>query len=405
MPSTPAPVPEFRTPDAPVLVPREGVPWADTMLLNPAVLDDPATGRLHMLFRATGPWPQARTPGRPLPYPIFLGYAWSEDGGVTWNPDFSRPCLAPALAMEEAAIRIRDRAGNLVVNHANGCIEDPRLFRFEGRVHVTTACRMFPPGPYWEHDEPLQCAPEWARAGRHALGRAATENLTVTVLWEVDLAALVAGRYAEAFRYVAPLTDPELGDNRDAFPFPRRLRIGGRDLCVALHRPFEPACYGGAYAKLQPSIFLSAAPTLEELGGPRAEHRLLAQSLFPWEGNRVGASWVPLELDNGDWLVPYHGKQDAVVGYTQSFLVVTQGQDGWPVGRHRCPDRLQYARKRWELDGRFKTPCVFTCGGVRVGDDLVVTYGAADTVAGVARTDFRALVAHVRTYDADGNRT
>lgn len=397
-------LPVIRTLDGPVLTPQPGVPWADTMLLNPAIVDEPGSSRLHMLFRATGPWPQAQRAGRPLPYPIFLGYAFSDDGGKTWQADFSRPCLAPRLAERPEEIVRVARDGRTLVDHANGCIEDPRLFRLEGKLYLTTACRMFAPGPYWEHDEPMQCAPDWARATGHGLGRAAAENLTVTTLWEVDLEKLKAGNCGGAFTYVTHLSDPERGDNRDVFLFPEKWVIDGVPSYVCLHRPFQPACYGAEFAGLPPAIFVAVAERLEDLPTTKARHRLLARSEFPWEGNRVGASWPPVRIDAQDWLLPYHAKQDAVVGYTQSFMIVRAGADGWPVVVNRCPDRLMYAQKRWELDGRFKTPCVFTCAGLVRDGELIMSYGAADTVAGVAWTNFAELVQHVRRYDAHGQR-
>jgi hypothetical protein len=394
--------PVVRTLDAPVLVPPPGVPWVDTMLLNPTLIDEPGTRRLHMLFRATGPWSQAQSPGKPLPYPIFLGYAKSDDDGRTWQADFSRPCLAPALAGEPDAIFIRARDGRNLVNHANGCIEDPRLFRLVGKLYLTTACRMFPPGPYWEHDEPTQCAPSWATTGEHDLGRAARENLTVTVLWEVNLACLAAGNYEAAFAYVTHLSDPERGDNRDVFLFPRKLHIDGRDRYVCLHRPFQPGAFGRQFAHLRPSIFLAWADSIEDLPTVRAEHRLLAKPELEWEVNRIGASWVPLPLEDDAWLLPYHGKQDTVVGYTQSFMFLRSGADGVPVVAHRCPDRLMFARQAWERASRFQTPCVFTCGGLVRGRDLIMSYGAADAVAGMAWVDFQELVAHIRRSGPDG---
>jgi predicted GH43/DUF377 family glycosyl hydrolase len=372
------------------------------MLLNPSIIDDPGTGDLHMLFRATGPSPEHQLPGRPLPYPIFLGYATSKDGGKSWQADFSGPCLSPKLETEPDRIQITGSDGKVHVNYANGCIEDPRLFRLDGEIYLTTACRMFPPGPYWEHDEPTQCAPAWATSGEHSLGPAATTNLTVTVLWKVDLRALTARRYTEAFTYVTHLSDPLRGDNRDVFPFPRKIRIAGREQFVCLHRPYRPGLYDARWSELPPSIFISCADCLEDLGGPGAEHRLLATSLLPWEGNRVGASWVPLSLGGGEWLLPYHGKQDAEVGYTQSFMILEEGDDGWPKITHRCSDRLMFARQAWELEGRFKTPCVFTCGGLLQGDDVIMSYGAADAVAGIAWVNFAQLVAHVRRFDANG---
>lgn len=397
-------LPNIRTLDAPILKPQPGAAWADTMVLNPAIVDDPASPRLHMLFRATGPWPQARVPGKPLPYPIFLGYAFSDDNGVTWTPDFSRPALAPRLASRIEDMRIAARDGERKVNHSNGCIEDPRLFRLDGRLYATTACRMFAPGPYWENDEPMQCAPDWVRAKTHGMGRAVSENLTVTTLWEVDLAKLAARDYDRAFTYVTHLSDAERGDNRDVFPFPRRIRIGGRERYVCLHRPMEPAAFGTQFAKLPPSIFVSVADRLEDFPTGKAEHRMLATAEFGWEGNRVGASWVPVDLGGGEWLLPYHGKQDGVVGYTQSFMILKEGADGWPVVTHRCPDRLMYAKKDWETKGLFKTPCVFTCGGLVRNGELMMSYGAADSVAGMAWADFAELIAHVRKYDARGGK-
>src|SRR5947209_4829438 len=151
----------------PLLEPVPGCPWADTMVLNPAIVKHPASPRLHMLFRASGPWPQMRYPDRPLPYPIFLGYAFSDDGGNSWCADFSRPALAPAIKDQPEELYITNAFGNRVINHANGCIEDPRLFWLDGKLYCTTACRMFPPGPYWINDEPTQCAPGWI-LGEHA---------------------------------------------------------------------------------------------------------------------------------------------------------------------------------------------------------------------------------------------
>lgn len=386
----------------PVLRPQPGVPWAETMVLNPAVIDDPRSARLHMLFRASGPWPQARLAGQPLPYPIFLGYACSDDGGKTWQADWSRPALAPALASEIGKITIRDHENHWVTNHANGCIEDPRLFRLEGKVYLTTACRMFPPGPYWEQDDPMQCVPAWARQ-ETVLGRAASENVTVSVLWEVDLTALAESRYDEAFHYVTHLTDPELGDNRDVMLFPARVEQEGTPRFLCLHRPAHPERHGASFQGLRPSIFVASARRLKDFPTALARHRLLAGPEFWWEKNRIGTSWGPLPLDNQRWLVPYHGKLDSETGYTQSFMIVEIDETGWPRVRHRCPERLMTASQPWELAGLFPTPCVFTCGGLRLPDNrLLMTYGAADTVAGVAWTDFESLVRKVESYDHRG---
>lgn len=399
--SSPQP-PQFQYLSQPLLTPQPDVPWADTMVLNPTLIDEPGENRLHMLFRATGPWPSARQSGKPLPYPIFLGYASSIDGGNVWRADFSRPCLTPTLATDLRQLQMIDRYGREVVNFSNGCIEDPRLFRLDGKCYMTAACRLFPPGPYWESDVPTQCAPDWANDNKHCLGRAASENVTVAVLFELDVAALAAGNYDEGSRYVTHLTDPELGDNRDVVLFPEKFYIEGKEQYLCLHRPMEPEKYDGKYVGLSPSIFMAAAEKVEDLASCLAEHRLLARSVFPWEGNRIGASWTPIALGKGEWLLPYHGKQNAEVGYTQSFMILEPGKDGWPSVKHRCSERLMYAQQAWELNGRFHTPCLFTCGGIVRNGTLIMSYGAADTVVGIAWVNFESLVGYIRRFDANG---
>lgn len=114
--------PEFRYSSQPVLEPNPHSDWANKMVLNPAIFKERNSMTLHMLFRATGPWTQRRIPGRHDPYPIFLGYAVSEDLGETWEADFIRPALAPALNMEENKIYITDIHGKMVRDYSNGCI-------------------------------------------------------------------------------------------------------------------------------------------------------------------------------------------------------------------------------------------------------------------------------------------
>lgn len=42
----------------------------------------------------------------------------------------------------------------------------------------------------------------------------------------------------------------------------------------------------------------------------------------------------------------------------------------------------------WEVNGYIPN-VVFSCGHVRLGDDLLVYYGGADTVIGVAKLDLK----------------
>jgi predicted GH43/DUF377 family glycosyl hydrolase len=109
-------------------------------------------------------------------------------------------------------------------------------------------------------------------------------------------------------------------------------------------------------------------------------------------------------LGNREWLVPYHAKKDVQFGYTQSFMIIREQEDDFPMVIHRCSDRLMYAQREWELPSDYPTPCLFTTGGVIIGEDLVMSYGAADQKVGISWVNFMDLVAYIREFDEVGKR-
>lgn len=395
-------MPKITYSNKPILEPKPGCQWADTMVLNPAIMMDKETHILHMLFRATGPWKCKNLKGKSDPYPIFLGYAKSEDNGRSFTADFSRPALAPKLSYDREDMYVVDDRGEQVVNYANGCIEDPRIFQVEGKYYVSAACRMFPPGPYWEGDRKKDNQPEWAGEEKNPFGSAAYRNDTTTVLYELYPERLKAGQYEEAFRYICALTDGSRSDNRDVFLFPEKMMIGGALKYVMLHRPDDPDRFPGGEGIHKPSIFLAAAEEIRDFSTDKAEHRLLAKPEFDWEEERVGASFPPIALGNGEWLVSYHGKQLPEYGYTQSFLILREEENEFPRIAHRCSERLIYARQEWELPDKFLCPCIFTTGGIVGGGELIMSYGAADQKIGIARVNLEELVCYVRQFDPEG---
>ncbi|MBN2642578.1 MAG: hypothetical protein JXR78_13075 [Victivallales bacterium] len=379
--------------------PNIACPWAEKMILNPAIIQDPYDKKtLHMLFRSTGSCADKQLRHRPLPYPIFLGYAVSNDRGAHWQFDYSRPAMSPALKYEPEELCVSDIAGNSVINYANGCIEDPRLFHFENEIYLSAACRVFPPGPYWEYDCPVQCAPNWINIIDHGLGRAVIENSTVTLLFKVNIEQLSARKYENAFELVCPLHNPDLSDDRDAFLFPRKLEINGKKKIVCIHRPKHPWKYPGYEHLTAPSIFLAAGNCLTDFATENVERHLLAVPELSWESNRIGASWAPIELNSGEWLFPYHGKQNDTVGYTQSFMLLNEQDTGFPEIVSRPTDRLIYPQEKWELDGDFSIPCIFSCSGV-VDDErgiLMMGCGIADQKIAMIETSFTELVDYLR---------
>jgi predicted GH43/DUF377 family glycosyl hydrolase len=399
-------LPQIITSEVPALVPQPGSPWADTMILNPAIIKDPNSSTLHMLFRATGPWSEKKLAEDCVdPFPILLGYAKSEDNGKTWDADFSRPALAPAVEYEIEKMYIIDDEGNKVPNYTNGCIEDPRIFEVEGQLYLTAACRMFPPGPYWlDNIKELKAnRPEWSKNENNPFGKSATTNDTTTVLYKLDLEKLKNKEYDSAFQYVCPLTDSSVNDNRDVFLFSEKMMVDGKLQYVMLHRPHNPEVFDPNTSYRTPSIFLAAAENIKDFSTDKATHKFLAGSRFDWEVERIGASWAPIKINDNEWLISNHGKTWPGVGYSQSFMIVREVENSFPELIHRCPDRLMYPKHAWEMPDRFPCPCLFTTAGIVVDGELIMAYGAADQKAGIAWGNFNEIVEYVRQFDAEGN--
>lgn len=146
---------------------------------------------------------------------------------------------------------------------------------------MTAACRMFPPGTYWIKDVPEQCVPEWGLRKDNPFGRAAWGNVSVTVLYKVNIEELQAHNYGEAFTFITNLTDPERGENRDAFLFTEKMNIFGRQRYIGLHRPWESRWFTDDPNVKQVSMFMYVADTFTDFPGPRARHALLAERTFP----------------------------------------------------------------------------------------------------------------------------
>lgn len=371
-----------------LLSPVQNVEWASEMVLNPALITDPKTGRIHMIFRSTGPWKQAKLPGKPLPFPIFFGYGWSDDG-ENFNFDLEKPALAPALKYEKDEIFVINTKGEKVPDFSNGCVEDPRLFFIEDTCYMTAACRMFPPGPYWDHDDPVQCMPEWALGDENPFDTQI--NPTVDILYEVDLDALSAQNYDKAFKYVTHLTDPEKGEDRDLFFFSEKMKINGEECYVMIHRPHHPDRYG--LNDNRPSIVMSAAKSLYDFAKGSGVYRtLLLSPDLDWQAEKVGASVPPIKLPDGTWLLNYHGKKDLIEGYAQSFMILEETDNNFPKIKHICNDPMIVNVEDFEAPSKFKTPCVFFTGLVEHEGDLLVSYGAADEHIGLMKIDYPLLL-------------
>ncbi len=378
-----------------ILEPVKDCPFASEMVLNPGLIEDPKTGRLHMLVRVSGPCPEKQLKGCPLPFPIYFAYAWSDDGGKSFEFDLSRPALSPKIAYEEKDMWIINGRGERVPNYHNGCIEDPRLLFIEGECYCIIAARTFPAGPYWEHDDPVQCMPEWAKRPDSPIGNQG--NVTTTVLYKVDLSALAVKDYENAFSFVTDLTDPKNGEDRDVFIFPEKMKIEGKMQYVMIHRPHHPDSYEGI-TESRPSIVIAAAESLYDFAKNKAKRRVLYAPELSWQGDKVGGSTPPIAMGNGEWLFNFHARQDETVGYAQSFMILKEVENDLPEISHLYPAPWIVNEADFEQPRKFSIPCIFFTGIVKREDTLLVSYGAADEFAAVMELDYNKTVSILRNY-------
>ncbi|MBE7038439.1 MAG: hypothetical protein E7404_06025 [Ruminococcaceae bacterium] len=378
-----------------ILTPQEDTSWASYMVLNPSILIDNKNKRIHMLVRTTGPYEEKRFPEKPLPYPIFLAYGYSDDDGENFTFDFEKPALAPQLNFELDDLYTKNIKGEKVPAYMNGCIEDPRMFWVEDECYLTVATRMFPPGPFWEHDDPQQCMPQWAKDESNPFST--QKNPTVTLLYKVNLDALYIKDYDKAFTYVTNLTSPEKGEDRDVFLFPEKMKIDGKMQYVMIHRPYCPYNYDG-FTQKKPSIMISCADSLFDFANNANKRKILYSPTESWQKEKVGGSTPPVKMGNGEWLLNFHGKEDEVKGYAQSFMILKEVDNDFPKITHLCKEKWITDTEDFEKPNKSKTPAVFFTDIDKNGDKLIVSYGAADEKACYMELDYNKLIKELRKH-------
>ena len=377
-----------------ILTPPKGISWASEMVLNPAIIIDPKTKRTHLLIRTTGPYPEKQCEGKPLPYPIFLAYAYSDDG-ENYEIDFETPALAPMLNNNLDDLWTFNGKGEKTPAYMNGCIEDPRLFWVENSLYLTVACRMFPPGPFWEYDDPQQCMPEWAKSSENPFHT--QKNPTVTLLYRVNLDMLSQKNYSAAFKYITNLTSPVYGEDRDVFLFPKKMKIDGKMQYVMIHRPYCPDNYFGI-TQNKPSIMISAAEDFYSFAEKSSRREILYSPTEDWQAEKVGGSTPPVDIQNGEWLLNYHGKKDDKIGYGQSFMILKEQENDFPRITYLCPEKWIVGEEDFEMPNKAAIPAIFFTDSVKCGDKLIVSYGACDEKACIMELDCNKIISEVKRF-------
>ncbi|WAC25099.1 glycoside hydrolase family 130 protein [Blastomonas sp. SL216] len=100
---------------------------------------------------------------------------------------------------------------------------------------------------------------------------------------------------------------------------------------------------------------------------------LLLEPRYPWELVQIGNCGAPIELEEG-WLVLTHGV-GAMRKYAIGAMLLDKDDPSRVLGR--TPNPILSAADE-DREG-YVPNVVYTCGAIRVGDDLFLPYGVADS--------------------------
>lgn len=117
---------------------------------------------------------------------------------------------------------------------------------------------------------------------------------------------------------------------------------------------------------------------------------LLLEPCFPWELVQMGNCGAPIELDEG-WLVLTHGV-GAMRKYAIGAALLDKSDPSKVIGR--TPNPILSAADE-DREG-YVPNVVYTCGAIRVGDDLFMPYGVADSSVCFAFVAIKDVLAAMR---------
>ncbi len=117
------------------------------------------------------------------------------------------------------------------------------------------------------------------------------------------------------------------------------------------------------------NLYLLRSDKIDEWEGGE----LLLEPQFPWELVQIGNCGAPIELDEG-WLVLTHGV-GAMRKYAIGAALLDRDDPSKVLGRTHSPILSAADEDR---EG-YVPNVVYTCGAIRVGDDLFLPYGVADS--------------------------
>jgi predicted GH43/DUF377 family glycosyl hydrolase len=131
------------------------------------------------------------------------------------------------------------------------------------------------------------------------------------------------------------------------------------------------------------NLFLLKSPVLTAWD----EGELIAKPEYAWEYVQMGNCGPPIELDEG-WLLLTHGV-GPMRRYSIGAMLLDKRDPSKLLGRTARPLLEPIDEDR---DG-YVPNVVYTCGAMKIGSDLFMPYGIADSSIGFAFVDIKALLA------------
>jgi len=110
------------------------------------------------------------------------------------------------------------------------------------------------------------------------------------------------------------------------------------------------------------------------------EGAMLLRPAFPWEFVQMGNCGSPIECDEG-WILLTHGV-GAMRKYSLGAALLDRDDPSKVIGRTACPI---LAAAESDREG-YVPNVVYSCGAMRVGDELFIPYGISDSAIGFATT-------------------
>jgi beta-1,2-mannobiose phosphorylase / 1,2-beta-oligomannan phosphorylase len=257
---------------------------------------------------------------------------------------------------------------------------DPRGFTYDGRDYLTTLSHL---RLAWSDDgEHFQVEAEPCGVGLGKLETFGLEDARVTQIdgsYYLTYTAVSSNGFGVGMRSTTDwknfthhgMVIPPA--NKDCALFPEK--IGGYH--YMLHRPTG----GGLGGNM---IWLARSPDLEHWG----HHQCIAKPRAgSWDETRIGAGAAPICTDDG-WLEVYHGA-DHNHRYCLGAMLLDIHDPSKVLARSIKP--IMEPSADYERTGFFGN-VVFNNGNVVRGDELIVYYGAADSVSCGARFSIQEIL-------------